>query len=94
VVLVALEVRRSRRLWAGYAADVQLEQQTMESDLRYRLDPLTTRYGLTPAHFHREIATVGSLVEVDRRKQALAVSFLLAGILTGFVANAISTLSS
>ena len=94
VVLVVAEVIRSQRLWATYNDAVRQEQQAMDTDLRFRLDPLTTRYGLTPTQIHRTITTVESLVAVDRRKQALAVSLLLAGIIVNLVANVISMFST
>lgn len=48
VDLIVYEVRESRRRWDSYRASIESEDSAMVNDLRFRLDPLVTRYGFTP----------------------------------------------
>ncbi|MFC9692286.1 hypothetical protein ACFTSF_27310 [Kribbella sp. NPDC056951] len=87
VGLIVYDVRDSRRRWDSYRAGIEQEESAMASDLRFRLDPMISRYGFTPAQIMRTIGTVESLVEVKRWRQNLAVGSIFGGIILGLIGN-------
>jgi hypothetical protein len=87
VGLVVRQYRKAQGRWLAHSQAVASEQQMMKADLRFRIDPLITRYGITPGEVRRATVGLESLMAPDTREQLLTISFLVAGIVLGTVAN-------
>lgn len=87
VALVVQQYRKAQGRWLAHSQAVAAEQQMLETDLRLRIDPLITRYGITPGEIRRATVGLEALMAPDAREQVVTISLLVAGILLGTVAN-------
>ncbi len=62
----------------------------MASDLRFRIDPLVARYGITRGEIRRASDGIEALMAPDGREQVATVTLLVAGIILGTIANVLS----
>ncbi len=93
VVLLVLEVRDSRRAWDSFDADRIAEQDARAADPLMALDHFETRYRITPVQIGRTVAAVAALLEVRRRRQAVAIALVIVGIVISFAGNMLSVLA-
>jgi hypothetical protein len=87
VGLVVQQYRKAQGRWRAHSEAVAEEQRLLATDLRFRIDPLVTRYGITPGEVRRATHGVEALMAPDMREQVVTISLLVAGIVLGTVAN-------
>jgi len=74
-------------MWLTHAEAVAEEQRMLATDLRFRIDPMVTRYGITPGEVRRATHGLEALMAPDVREQVWTIILLVAGIMLGAVAN-------
>jgi len=87
VGLVVQQYRKAQGRWRAHSEAVAEEQRMLATDLRFRFDPLVTRYGITPGEVRRATHGVEALMAPDVREQVVSISLLVAGIVLGAMAN-------
>lgn len=88
--LIVRQYRKARQRWLDHSDAVAQERQLMAADLRYQLDPLVTRYGITPGEVRRATAGVEALLTPEVREQAATVGLLIVGVALGTLGNLLS----
>ena len=87
VGLVVQQYRKAQGRWLAHTQAADDEQRMLAADLQFRIDPLVTRYGITPGEVRRATAGIESLMEPDRGAQGWSICLLVGGIVVGTVAN-------
>lgn len=90
ICLVVRQFRKARQRWLDHSDAVAQERHLMATDLRYQLDPLITRYGITPGEVRRATDGLEALMAPELREQAATVGLLIVGVALGTLANLLS----
>lgn len=91
VMLVVIEVRSVYDRYTSYQEDIAGEQAALSADPMFALDPMTLRYGFTPARVLRSIAAVDELFTY-RHRQLISVGLIVVGLIFGLIGNLLSVL--
>lgn len=86
LVLVAAEWRDARAMWLSHAEGSVADREAVQQDLRWQMDQLMTRYGISPLELRRALNAVDSLMGA-RPRQGFAALSILGGLVTGFFGN-------